>query len=227
MFIGCCHSWCRSSRKKQVFIRFWTILEPFLIFLFFHFNQWNIYNICFHFSAFLCNSNSELAKLYNDITVLENHHAALGFKLTCSDDRVNIFKNLDRDTYKVVRQGIIDLVLATDMSKHFIHLNKFATLYGRLQVISASVVCISILLWISSFILFVLTIIKPILYPNYRKIVHLIVLTVLNYLVAGHLLKMEKTNRLFLPTYQAILKIWQLSNGCWSNVLTSQTLHVL
>jgi high affinity cAMP-specific and IBMX-insensitive 3',5'-cyclic phosphodiesterase 8 len=33
-------------------------------------------------SAFLCNSNSELAKLYNDITVLENHHAALGFKLT-------------------------------------------------------------------------------------------------------------------------------------------------
>ena len=89
----------------------------------------------FIYSAFLCNSDSELAKLYNDITVLENHHAALGFKLTTSDDRVNIFKNLDRDTYKVVRQGIIDLVLATDMSKHFIHLNKFATLYGRLQVI--------------------------------------------------------------------------------------------
>ena len=86
------------------------------------------------FSAFLCNSHSELAKLYNDITVLENHHAALGFKLTTSDDRVNIFKHLDRDTYKVMRQGIIDLVLATDMSKHFIHLNKFATLYGRLQV---------------------------------------------------------------------------------------------
>ena len=95
-----------------------------------------IYNyIKLSFSAFLCNSNSELAKLYNDITVLENHHAALGFKLTTSDDRVNILKNLDRDTYKVVRQGIIDLVLATDMSKHFIHLNKFATLYGRLQVI--------------------------------------------------------------------------------------------
>ena len=74
--------------------------------------------------------------MYNDITVLENHHAALGFKLTTSDDRVNIFKNLDRDTYKIVRQGIIDLVLATDMSKHFIHLNKFATLYGKLQVIN-------------------------------------------------------------------------------------------
>ena len=47
-------------------------------------------------SAFLCNSNAELAYLYNDITVLENHHASLGFKLTMSDDRVNIFKSLDR-----------------------------------------------------------------------------------------------------------------------------------
>ena len=30
-------------------------------------------------------------------------------------------------TYKVVRKGLIDTVLATDMSKHFIHLNKFTT----------------------------------------------------------------------------------------------------
>ena len=105
-------------------------------------NYWNKNVGFFHFSAFLCNSNSELAKLYNDITVLENHHAALGFKLTTSDDRVNILKNLDRDTYKVMRQGIIDLVLATDMSKHFIHLNKFATLYGRLQVTWLSETCI-------------------------------------------------------------------------------------
>ena len=64
-------------------------------------------------SAFLCNSGSELANLYNDITVLENHHAALGFRLTMSDERVNIFQNLDRDSYKLMRQGIIDLVLAT------------------------------------------------------------------------------------------------------------------
>lgn len=82
-------------------------------------------------SAFLCNSNAELATLYNDITVLENHHASLGFKLTQSDDRVNIFKNLDRDSYKQVRQSVIDMVLATDMSKHFVHVNKFNSLFGR------------------------------------------------------------------------------------------------
>jgi len=78
-------------------------------------------------SAYLCNSGNDLAILYNDTTVLENHHSALGFKLTQSDERVNIFQNLDADTYKVFRQGLIDVVLATDMSKHFVHVNKFCS----------------------------------------------------------------------------------------------------
>ena len=63
------------------------------------------------------------------LSVLENHHAAFGFKLTMSDERVNIFQNLDRDSFKLIRQGIIDLVLATDMSKHFVHLNKFVCVF--------------------------------------------------------------------------------------------------
>ncbi|XP_023340227.1 high affinity cAMP-specific and IBMX-insensitive 3',5'-cyclic phosphodiesterase 8A isoform X3 [Eurytemora carolleeae] len=78
-------------------------------------------------SAYLINSGSQLAVLYNDTTVLENHHCALGYKLTISHESVNIFQNLDSDTYKTVRKGLIDTVLATDMSKHFIHVNKFTT----------------------------------------------------------------------------------------------------
>ena len=62
---------------------------------------------------------------------MENHHAALAFKLTLSDDRVNIFKSLDRDSFKLIRQSIIDLVLATEMSKHFVHVNKFNGVFGR------------------------------------------------------------------------------------------------
>lgn len=33
-------------------------------------------------SAFLCNSDNTLAILYNDVCVLESHHAALTFRLT-------------------------------------------------------------------------------------------------------------------------------------------------
>lgn len=62
------------------------------------------------------------------MSVLESHHAAVSFKYTTGDDRVNIFKGLDRDTYKHVRKSIVDMVLATDMTKHFEHLSKFVNM---------------------------------------------------------------------------------------------------
>ncbi|KAH8402395.1 hypothetical protein KR009_011824 [Drosophila setifemur] len=81
-------------------------------------------------SAFLCNSNDSLAVLYNDLTVLENHHAAITFKLTLGDDKINIFKNLDKETYKSARSTIIDMILATEMTRHFEHLAKFVSVFG-------------------------------------------------------------------------------------------------
>ncbi|XP_076267491.1 phosphodiesterase 8 isoform X5 [Rhynchophorus ferrugineus] len=80
-------------------------------------------------SAFLSNSNNPLAILYNDVTVLESHHAALTFKLTLGDERINIFKNLDRETYKLARHNVIDMILATEMTKHFEHLAKFVNVF--------------------------------------------------------------------------------------------------
>ncbi|CAL7936682.1 unnamed protein product [Xylocopa violacea] len=76
-------------------------------------------------SQFLCNADNKLAILYNDLSVLESHHAALTFKLSLSDENVNIFKNLERDTYKEFRQTVIDMILATEMTKHFEHLARF------------------------------------------------------------------------------------------------------
>ncbi|KAL6426588.1 hypothetical protein ACFW04_009181 [Cataglyphis niger] len=76
-------------------------------------------------SQFLCNANNRLAILYNDLSVLESHHAALTFRLSLSDDDVNIFKNLESDAYKLLRQNVIDMILATEMTKHFEHLAKF------------------------------------------------------------------------------------------------------
>ncbi|XP_009701542.1 PREDICTED: high affinity cAMP-specific and IBMX-insensitive 3',5'-cyclic phosphodiesterase 8A-like, partial [Cariama cristata] len=76
-------------------------------------------------NSFLCNAGSKLAILYNDTAVLENHHAALAFQLTTQDDKCNIFKNMERNEYRTLRQAIIDIVLATEMTKHFEHVNKF------------------------------------------------------------------------------------------------------
>ncbi|XP_062439392.1 high affinity cAMP-specific and IBMX-insensitive 3',5'-cyclic phosphodiesterase 8A [Rhea pennata] len=76
-------------------------------------------------NSFLCNAGSELAILYNDTAVLESHHAALAFQLTTRDDKCNIFKSMERNEYRTLRQAIIDMVLATEMTKHFEHVNKF------------------------------------------------------------------------------------------------------
>uniref|UniRef100_A0A8C2X7A5 Phosphodiesterase n=1 Tax=Cyclopterus lumpus TaxID=8103 RepID=A0A8C2X7A5_CYCLU len=76
-------------------------------------------------NSFLCNAGSELAILYNDTAVLESHHAALAFQITTRDDKCNIFKNIERNEYRTLRQAIIDMVLATEMTKHFEHVNKF------------------------------------------------------------------------------------------------------
>ncbi|XP_072904336.1 high affinity cAMP-specific and IBMX-insensitive 3',5'-cyclic phosphodiesterase 8B isoform X2 [Hemitrygon akajei] len=76
-------------------------------------------------NSFLCNAGSELAVLYNDTAVLESHHAALAFQLTAGDKKSNIFKNIERNQFRTLRQAIIDMVLATEMTKHFEHVNKF------------------------------------------------------------------------------------------------------
>ncbi|KAG9488135.1 hypothetical protein GDO78_007760 [Eleutherodactylus coqui] len=76
-------------------------------------------------NSFLCNAGSELALLYNDTAVLESHHSALAFQLTAKEGKCNVFKNMDRTQYRTLRQAIIDMVLATEMTRHFEHVNKF------------------------------------------------------------------------------------------------------
>lgn len=38
---------------------------------------------------------------------------------------------LEKDTYKVVRQNVIDMILATEMTKHFEHLAKFVSVCNK------------------------------------------------------------------------------------------------
>ena len=69
------------------------------------------------FFFFLCLLESDLAIMYNDESVLENHHLAVAFKLLQADER-NIFSHLTAKQIKTLRKMVIDMVLATDMSKH-------------------------------------------------------------------------------------------------------------
>jgi len=70
------------------------------------------------------NAKTDLALRYNDISPLENHHCAIAFRIL-ENPECNILKNLSSDTFKYVREGIIQCILATDMARHSEILNTF------------------------------------------------------------------------------------------------------
>lgn len=57
----------------------------------------------------LCYADSELALMYNDESVLENHHLAVGFKLL-QEDNCDIFQNLKKKERQSLRKMVIDMV---------------------------------------------------------------------------------------------------------------------
>ncbi|KAK4474004.1 hypothetical protein MN116_002640 [Schistosoma mekongi] len=82
-------------------------------------------------NPFLVNSNDPLAILYNDIAVLESHHAAVAFELTLRSSDINIFQNLTREEYRTMRSYIVDMVLATEMVRHFDIVTKFVNTLSK------------------------------------------------------------------------------------------------
>ncbi|XP_056678098.1 cAMP-specific 3',5'-cyclic phosphodiesterase 4C isoform X2 [Monodelphis domestica] len=89
-------------------------------------------------NQFLINTNSELALMYNDASVLENHHLAVGFKLL-QEDNCDIFQNLSPKQRQSLRKMVIDMVLATDMSKHMNLLADLKTMVETKKVTSLGV----------------------------------------------------------------------------------------
>ncbi|XP_055397347.1 3',5'-cyclic-AMP phosphodiesterase 4C isoform X2 [Bubalus kerabau] len=89
-------------------------------------------------NQFLINTNSELALMYNDASVLENHHLAVGFKLLQAEN-CDIFQNLSTKQRLSLRKMVIDIVLATDMSKHMNLLADLKTMVETKKVTSLGV----------------------------------------------------------------------------------------
>ncbi|SOV17449.1 phosphodiesterase gamma, putative [Plasmodium gaboni] len=80
-----------------------------------HFGRTNI---------FLKNCCNFLSIIYNDKSILENYHCSYLFNILLKDEN-NIFKNEDPKCLLTLRQQIIELILATDMSKHIKILAQF------------------------------------------------------------------------------------------------------
>ncbi|XP_042870215.1 cGMP-inhibited 3',5'-cyclic phosphodiesterase B-like isoform X2 [Penaeus japonicus] len=76
-------------------------------------------------NAFLVTTNAPQAVLYNDRSVLENHHAAAAWSLFLSKPEYNFLTHLDRAEFKRFRFLVIEAILATDLKRHFEILAEF------------------------------------------------------------------------------------------------------
>ncbi|XP_054709591.1 cAMP-specific 3',5'-cyclic phosphodiesterase 4C-like [Uloborus diversus] len=90
-------------------------------------------------NQYLINSSSELALMYNDESVLENHSLAVAFKLL-QDENCNIFASLNKKQMLSLRKMAIDMVLATDMSKHMNLLADLKTMVETKKVAGSGMV---------------------------------------------------------------------------------------
>jgi hypothetical protein len=77
-------------------------------------------------NQYLINSDNDLAITYNDQSVLENFHCAQAFKIF-QDKDCNIFAGMPRQMYQEIRELMIQMVLATDITKHFKLISEFKT----------------------------------------------------------------------------------------------------
>ncbi|CAH3174151.1 unnamed protein product [Porites evermanni] len=90
---------------------------------------------------FLVATNSEMALMYNDESVLENHHLAVAFQLLQHED-CDILENLSRKERQTVRRMIIEMVLATDNAKHMSLLASLKTMVESKKVAGSGVLCL-------------------------------------------------------------------------------------
>ncbi|XP_076371691.1 3',5'-cyclic-AMP phosphodiesterase 4C-like isoform X3 [Tachypleus tridentatus] len=89
-------------------------------------------------NQYLVNSSSELAIMYNDESVLESHSLAVAFKIL-QDENCNIFVNLSKKQCQTLRKVAIDMVIATDMSKHMTLLADLKTMVETKKVAGSGV----------------------------------------------------------------------------------------
>jgi hypothetical protein len=84
-------------------------------------------------NRYLTVRKSLIALVYNDISVLENHHAAL-LCLILQDPDCNVMKALGDEAYQAHRKRMVNAILATDMAKHFDVVRRLQETQGDAEV---------------------------------------------------------------------------------------------
>ncbi|RKO95547.1 HD-domain/PDEase-like protein [Caulochytrium protostelioides] len=77
-------------------------------------------------NAFLISTLDPLSLRYNDVAPLENYHAASVFDMMQSTE-LNLLETLPLESRRYVRDLVLTMVLATDMTAHFEWIGKFKT----------------------------------------------------------------------------------------------------
>ncbi|EGB08555.1 hypothetical protein AURANDRAFT_25718, partial [Aureococcus anophagefferens] len=80
---------------------------------------------------FEVNSSSDKALLYNDVSVLENHHAAYTFGVLLRRPELDFLASIATDARKELRKVVISCILATDMSGHGKHVDELRRFVDR------------------------------------------------------------------------------------------------
>ncbi|KAK9862175.1 hypothetical protein WJX84_000227 [Apatococcus fuscideae] len=76
---------------------------------------------------FLIKSKHQLATVYNDTSPVENMHVSSMFRVLYGKENLHFAEHLNVDSRNLLRASSIDLILGTDMKKHFSMLSRFQT----------------------------------------------------------------------------------------------------
>ena len=86
------------------------------------------------------NTRASLAIRYNDESILEHMHSAVGHSLLMGDEKKeewDVFKGWDDAQIEQARRVMVTSVLGTDMSNHFEYVGKLASLMEKVQSLDA------------------------------------------------------------------------------------------
>ena len=82
-------------------------------------------------NSFLVSTKADLAILYNDRAVLEQHHAAASWKLLFDNPDLNFLSKMSAGDVRILRNLTLELILATDLAKHFDIIRQFKAQVAR------------------------------------------------------------------------------------------------